>query len=631
MSETGSMERGALPPASDMDPGKQRDVPEPSTSQEVPTLPLWRRIRTQAVAILFAVAVVPAGLIAWWMTGLYQIAVETTEKQIQSAVLAELAGALLGSVDDVRGDAEAVAAALASVAAQSGSQQQAGTQQPSGAQERDPLGTVRAVLASRRNLEAVRFDVPAANVSTVLRRGRVDGADVEPVSQSLRDVVDQRGVAFSVVRPGVALVVVPVPTEAESAGRGYVAATVDLAPLSEKARSIAETRFENANVHLLVADQQRRMVAGFGIPGEVGSPVDTLRIWRLLPDGTPWTTRVGVVTEFADNGRPYVGAIETVADLGWTVAVWRPKAEAYQSLTALGPRFLGAALVVLLGTLVVGVIVARALTRPVLALAGQARLIGQRRWGQIQIPETGTGELAQLATSLRQMATELEGSEARIAREARLRGDLSRFLSQDLVTAIVEGQHSLELGGTRAPVTVLFADVVAFTPLAEGQPAERIVSLLNELFSMLSEIVFRHRGTVDKFIGDCLMAVWGAPFAEKAHAALALEAAGDMMKFLEAANENWKHTYGCELRLAIGINSGEVIVGNIGSTKRMEYTVIGDPVNVAARLEAIAKPNQILLTRSTRDLAARDFEVAPLGAHRLTGRATDTEVFELVL
>ena len=100
--------------------------------------------------------------------------------------------------------------------------------------------------------------------------------------------------------------------------------------------------------------------------------------------------------------------------------------------------------------------------------------------------------------------------------------------------------------------------------------------------------MFRHGGTVDKFIGDCIMAVWGAPSAQDDHAARALAAAEDMMRFLETANEGWQEKYDVEIRLGIGVNSGEAIVGNVGSDKRMEYTVIGDVVNVAARLEAIA-------------------------------------------
>jgi class 3 adenylate cyclase len=176
---------------------------------------------------------------------------------------------------------------------------------------------------------------------------------------------------------------------------------------------------------------------------------------------------------------------------------------------------------------------------------------------------------------------------------------------------------------------VLFADVVAFTPLAESRSAEEVVSLLNELFSILTEIVFRHGGTVDKFIGDCIMAIWGAPVAQPDHAQRALAAAEDMMRFLETANERFREVYGIEIRLGIGVNSGEAIVGNIGSDKRMEYTVIGDVVNVAARLESIAAPNQLLVSEATRRLAGVGFDLTLVGEKNLTGRKNATTVYQL--
>jgi class 3 adenylate cyclase len=134
---------------------------------------------------------------------------------------------------------------------------------------------------------------------------------------------------------------------------------------------------------------------------------------------------------------------------------------------------------------------------------------------------------------------------------------------------------------------------------------------------------------VDKFIGDCIMGVWGAPVATEDHAARALAAAEDMMRFLEVAGEQWHDKYGVEVRLAIGVNSGDAIVGNIGSDKRMEYTVVGDTVNVAARLETIAAPNQVLVGESTAERARDEFDLRLLGERKLTGRKAEIRVYEL--
>jgi class 3 adenylate cyclase len=325
-----------------------------------------------------------------------------------------------------------------------------------------------------------------------------------------------------------------------------------------------------------------------------------------------------------------IGVVETLPDLGWAVAIWRPEPVAYAALASMTRRGIAVAAGALLLALAVGLLAAGRVTRPILELVAQARLIGKRRWRELSLATSRRDEIGELCASLGRMAEDLEQGEAEIARQAKLRGDLSRFMDAALVDAIVRGEHPLALGGKRAAVTVLFADVVGFTPLAEERDAERIVALLNELFSMLTEIVFRHGGTVDKFIGDCIMAVWGATEAQDDHAARTVAAADDMMRFLETAADEWRDKYDVEIRLGFGINSGEAIVGNVGSNKRMEFTVIGDVVNVASRLETIARPNQVLLAASTRQRLGDAFEVVSLGEHNLTGRKEMTEVFELV-
>ncbi len=576
-------------------------------------------IRLKAIALFFLVAVAPVAVVSVWLTGLYRGAIETTEKQLQTAVLSELSSLALRRTDDVQADVEAIASALAMAAA-------------SPSEKLDALAVVRSLMATRRSIQAARFEVPAANVSTVLAKVGVSNQEVPESSQQLRTQADDRGVAFQVLSSRVGLCVVPIPSAAADAPRGYVSARIDLGPLVEALHSAAETRFDGGQARLLVVDDQRRVVASAGVGNlPLGSDAGRLAIWNAIPSGTPWSRRVAMVTELTMDGQAMVGGVETVPGLGWATAVWRPRAAAYASLSALTPKFAVAAGSTLFLALLVGVVAAGAIVAPILELSRKAKLIGERRWDAVGPAPKRSDELGELSRSMTDMARSLESSEATIEREARLRGDLSRFMSRELVEAIVKGEHPLELGGSRAEITVLFADVVAFTPLAENRPAEQVVTLLNELFSILSEIVFRKKGVVDKFIGDCLMAVWGVPVAEPDHAALAVAAADEMIRFLEVAGEDWQKRYDVDLRLAIGVNSGPVIVGNIGSDKRMEYTVVGDTVNVAARLESIAKPNQVLLGQATRAKLSEGFEFRDLGEHPLTGRKALTQVYELVV
>lgn len=591
----------------------------PEMAPGASTTPPRRRgsLITKATAIVVIAALTPVGFVSLWLTSVYRASIETAEKQLQTSALAEIAGAALRGIGEAQVELEAIASAL-SIAVNQPDQEAAG------------ILAAKSLLATRRQIQAVRLEVPAANVSTVLRRQGTTPFSEPESSPDLRRLVDERGAAFAVIGPGAGLAIVGVPGMAGDK-KGYVTARVELGQLEQQLKTIAQTRFDARDVHIAIADRARRLVAGYGLPALPNGDASALAVWHALPTGTPWQGRVALVSEHVQDGVRMVGAIETVPQLGWALAIWRPRSTAYAALWTLTQRFQAAAIVSLIGAMLVGVLAARRLAEPIVRLSQQAKLIGQRRWRQLSFSGTRNDEIGELSRSIQDMATQLEQGELELQAETKLRTDLSRFMSRELVDSIVSGQHSLELGGKHAEITVLFADVVAFTPLAESHAPEQVVKILNELFGMLSEVVFRHHGTVDKFIGDCIMAVWGVPFEQPDHATRALAAAEEMLRFLEVANEDWKQRFNVQLRLAIGVNSGSVIVGNIGSRKRMEYTVIGDVVNVAARLESIAKPNQVLVAQRAKELSASGFTFTPLGEHRLTGRASQTSVYELVV
>ena len=582
------------------------------------------RLRSKSLILFTALALVPTVTAVALLINVNRVAVRETEETLQDAVLAEVAVGPGRVVGDVEQDAVAVAAILGRAAA-------------GAVKDDDALESVRALISTRPTLEAIRFEVPAAKVSTVIRLPSKLREDPPESTDDLRAQADESGVGFTVVhspagQPLRGIVVVRVPAAPDARGqRGYVVVGIDLAPLGDMLEDIAERRFGGHDVSLLITTRDHRAVASYGMPGTVpGQSVADHPLWSRLSSNAPWKQRVGVVSEYAGaGGERMIGVAQTLPDLDWAVAVWRPEPVAYAALAEMRQKGTLVAVAAALLALIAGIFTARGVTAPILDLVAQARLVGRREWRKLALGSTRDDEIGELTRSLGQMSEGLEKGEIEIAHEAKLRGDLGRFMSKPLVDAIVRGEHPLALGGKRAPVSVLFADIVGFTPLAESRDAEQVVGLLNELFSVLSEIVFRHGGTVDKFIGDCIMAVWGAPIPQEDHAARALAAAEDMMRFLETANEEWREKYDVEIRLGIGVNSGEAIVGNVGSDKRMEYTVIGDVVNIAARLEAIALPNQVLVAETTQKLAGDRFSLRALGARKLTGRKTETMVYAL--
>lgn len=184
----------------------------------------------------------------------------------------------------------------------------------------------------------------------------------------------------------------------------------------------------------------------------------------------------------------------------------------------------------------------------------------------------------------------------RIQREALARGNFERFFAPALAARIASSTDALRLGGDKRRVVVLFSDIRGFTSLSETMPPDEIAALLSEYFTAMVDCVFRHGGTLDKFIGDAIMAQWGAPVAQDDDADRALAASFDMLDALADLNAEWRARGRAELRIGIGLNAGEVFAGYVGSERRLEYTVLGDAVNVASRLCSAAAGGEILIT-----------------------------------
>jgi adenylate cyclase len=185
---------------------------------------------------------------------------------------------------------------------------------------------------------------------------------------------------------------------------------------------------------------------------------------------------------------------------------------------------------------------------------------------------------------------------ARLRREAMVLSNFQRYFAPDLAKQIAEHGEEVKLGGEKRPVVIFFSDIRGFTTMSENLTPESVAKLLGEYFNEMVEIVFRHGGTLDKFIGDAIMALWGAPLTSEDDADKAMRAAIDMQRALIPLNEHWKATGQPPIEIGIGINFGEVFAGNIGSEQRMEYTVLGDAVNTASRLCSNAGRGEIMIS-----------------------------------
>ncbi len=208
-----------------------------------------------------------------------------------------------------------------------------------------------------------------------------------------------------------------------------------------------------------------------------------------------------------------------------------------------------------------------------------------------------------------------------------------KYVSKDVLDQLVAHPELAQLGGQRRDMTVLFSDIRGFTTLTERGKPEDTVGMLNEYFTRMVDVVFRHQGTVDKFVGDMVMALFGAPLDDPQHAEHAVDAAIEMIAELDRLNAEWRNAgRPSDLDIGIGINTGPMIAGNIGSSALMSYTVIGDAVNLASRLESLNKQygTRILISDATRQRLTGRYPVRALGEVVVKGKTEAVGVFEVV-
>ncbi len=217
----------------------------------------------------------------------------------------------------------------------------------------------------------------------------------------------------------------------------------------------------------------------------------------------------------------------------------------------------------------------------------------------------------------------------RLRKEEATRLAYNRFLPPHLTERLVGEPDSIQLGGVDQVVSILFSDIRGFTRIAEKRDPERVISLLNRYFSEMVQVVFRYGGTLDKFLGDGLMALFGAPEVGPGDPAQAVQAAIAMQRRMEVLRESVPEFHKEHIQIGIGINTGVVTVGYLGTDRRTDYTAVGDAVNIAARLESEAAPGQILVSGETAHALAGTVPLQALGSKVLKGREQPVEMFDL--
>jgi class 3 adenylate cyclase len=245
----------------------------------------------------------------------------------------------------------------------------------------------------------------------------------------------------------------------------------------------------------------------------------------------------------------------------------------------------------------------------------------------VRVPPTSRDEVGELTRAFNEMGDSLQ-------QKQRVQNAFGRYVNDYVLNQLLEGPEEEGRGGIEREVTILFADIRGFTHLSEGLKAHKVVALLNEIFQLVSDRILERGGTIDKFIGDSVMAYFGAPVTQPDHALRALSAAIDIQQAVAARTRAGRRALADSsesppVEVGIGIHTGIVVVGNIGSDRRTDFTAVGDAVNVAHRLEKLAQPGEILVSEAVQRVVRTSARLRFEGERQLSGREEPVHVYSV--
>lgn len=313
-----------------------------------------------------------------------------------------------------------------------------------------------------------------------------------------------------------------------------------------------------------------------------------------------------------DSSGNVAGAVIVEAPVGWVES----------RMTPIRISGLGSMALAILIAIPAALIISKKASRPLVELHSAVARVGAGDF-DTPMPVRGDDEFGQVAVAVNAMAAGLKERD-------KVKSTFAHYVSHQVMDSILKSGEGLQLTGDRRRITVLFCDIRGFSTMSEKLPPEKVVRLLNEYFESMVEVVFRNNGTLDKFIGDGMMVLFGAPEDDPYQEEHAMKTAIEMQEELHRLAEKWAPE-GVVIRSGVGINSGPAVVGNIGSSRRMDYTAIGDTVNLASRLESATKDLGvgILVSEYTYIALKGSFRFKEMGSIHVKGRTDPVLTYTL--
>jgi len=325
--------------------------------------------------------------------------------------------------------------------------------------------------------------------------------------------------------------------------------------------------------------------------------------------------------DFSYNGQDLFSLFIPFPDeLGkkWEVGIVAPKDVFLKNINRTQREIILMAIAIFTISIFLIILLARNLSRPIVMLAKEADKIKHFDLSSSTSVESNVAEIKLLSESISSMRKSLQA--------------FAKFAPKEIVKKLTKRGSDVKIGGRERNLTIFFSDIESFTSISEKYSPEKLMPHLSEYFEELTQIIQKTNGTIDKYIGDAIMAFWGAPFADRQHALNACIAALHCQRRLVALNRKWRLEKKPELRTRIGLHSGETIVGNVGSSDRMNYTALGDSVNLAARLEGANKlyDTNILISHAVYYIVQKHVVARPIDIVAVKGRRESIRIYELI-
>jgi len=381
---------------------------------------------------------------------------------------------------------------------------------------------------------------------------------------------------------------------------GYLVTYYSLKPLSDTVSHISIRRFNQKELIFLVNNTgnivahhntnyvlERYNLIGKGIFENIKSADSLKKIF---------SKDLGFSSEYNIKSKQLIGNFNTIPQLNIGVVVQQEKEEAFASVRKMIFRILLWLAIALAFSMLIAFILSKIFTGPISKLVNVIKTITEKKELGLQAEVKSNDEIGILAESFNKMSSELLNYSKQLEESTKIQTNLSRFFSPAIVGQISKSKDVLTLGGVKKRIAVLFVDIHSFTTMSEKLDPHSIAMLLNKFFSKIADIIFKWGGTIDKFIGDAVMALFNAPYDVDDYLYKSIMAGKEIVDFVKKESHKFKEEFGYAISIGIGINEGEAVVGNLGSTDIMEYTAIGDTVNTAARLEAVTGINELLIT-----------------------------------